>query len=137
MKLRITTPLSLVVDADGVTAVRAEDASGSFGVLARHADLLTALSISVLAWSGADGRRHYCAVRGGVLSVTGGETVAVATREAVADDDLDTLEQSVLAGFRADLDAERTHHVEGTRLQLAAIRQIMRHLRPDGAGHLP
>jgi F-type H+-transporting ATPase subunit epsilon len=134
MNLRITTPLSVVIDADGVRAIRAEDESGGFGVLTGHADFLSALSISVLAWTDADGRQHYCAVRGGVLSVTEGRNVAVATRQAVADDDLDTLEQSVLARFRADLDAERAQHVEGTRLQFAAIRQIMRHLRPDSGG---
>jgi len=135
MRLRVTTPLSVVVDDDQVTAVRAEDASGGFGILAGHADLLTALSVSVLAWHGADDRRHYCAVRGGLLSVTGGRDVAVATREAVMGDDLDTLSQDVVARFRADLDTDRTQHVESRRLQLAAIRQIMRHLRPDGVGY--
>ena len=35
MRLRIITPLSVVVDEDGVLALRAEDASGSFGILPR------------------------------------------------------------------------------------------------------
>ena len=135
MRLLITTPLSVVVDAQGVSAVVAEDASGSFGILSGHANLLTALAVSVVAWTGEDGRRRYCAVRGGTLSVEGGATVAVASREAIAGDDLDTLEQTVLARFRADREVERIEHVESTRLQLAAIRQIMRHLRPDGWGN--
>ena len=33
MKLRIITPLSVVVDEDDVLALRAEDATGSFGIL--------------------------------------------------------------------------------------------------------
>ena len=71
-------------------------------------------------------------MRRGVLSVTGGQEIAIATREAVVGDDLATLDQTVLARFRADIETERTEHVESTRLQLNAIRQIMRHLRPDG-----
>lgn len=131
MKLRIITPLSVVVDEDGVLALRAEDASGSFGILPRHADFLTSLVISVVSWKSTDGTRHYCAVRRGVLSVTAGRDIAIATREAVTGNDLATLDQTVLGRFRADIETERTEHVESTRLQLNAIRQIMRHLRPD------
>ena len=134
MRLRIVTPLSVIVDEDGVLGLRAEDASGSFGVLPRHADFLTSLAISVVSWQRSDASRRYCAVRRGVLTVTGGQDIAIATREAVVGDDLATLDQTVLARFRADLDIERTEHVESTRLQLNAIRQMMRHLRPDGHG---
>jgi F-type H+-transporting ATPase subunit epsilon len=117
-----------------VLSLRAEDASGSFGILSGHADFLTRVAISVVTWTGADGARRYCAVRRGVLSVTAGPEIAIATREAVTGDDLATLDETVLARFRADIETERTEHVESTRLQLNAIRQIMRHLRPGGRG---
>jgi F-type H+-transporting ATPase subunit epsilon len=131
MRLRIITPLSVVVDEDGVLALRAEDASGSFGILPRHADFLTSLAISVVRWESSDGTQHYCAVRCGVLSVIAGRDIAIATREAVPGDDLATLDETVIGRFRADVETERTEHVQSTRLQLNAIRQIMRHLRPD------
>jgi F-type H+-transporting ATPase subunit epsilon len=134
MRLRIITPLSVVVDDDEVTALRAEDASGGFGILPGHADFLTCLSISVVGWRRADASRRYCAVRGGVLTVAGGRDLAIAAREAVAGEDLATLDATVLERFRADIEAERTEHVESTRLQLDAIRRIMRHLRPDRRG---
>jgi F-type H+-transporting ATPase subunit epsilon len=134
MRLRIITPLAVIVDETGVLALRAEDATGGFGILPRHADFLTSLAISVVGWRSADGARHYCAVRRGVLSVTGGADVAIATREAVTGDDLANLAETVLSRFRADLETERTERVEGTRLQLNAIRQIMRHLRADRHG---
>ncbi|ACE99610.1 ATP synthase F0F1 subunit epsilon [Rhodopseudomonas sp. AAP120] len=134
MRLRIVTPLSVVVEEDGVLVVRAEDATGSFGILPGHADFLTNLAISVVSWKNGNGIRHCCAVRRGVLSVSGGQDVAVATREAVLGDDLATLGETVLARFRADIEAERTEHVETTRLQLNAIRQIMSHLRSDRRG---
>jgi F-type H+-transporting ATPase subunit epsilon len=131
MRLRIITPLSVILDEDGVLALRAEDASGGFGILPGHADFLTSLAISVVSWKRSDGTRHYCAVRRGVLSIAGGRDIAIATREAVAGDDLATLDDTVLASFRADIETERVEHSESTRLQLNAIRQIMRHLRPD------
>jgi F-type H+-transporting ATPase subunit epsilon len=132
MRLQIVTPLSVVVDEDGIKALRAEDASGGFGILPGHADFLTSLAVSVVVWTGGDGARRYCAVRRGVLSVSGGRAVAIATREAVTGADLPTLDRMILDRFRADLETQRTAHVESTRLQLSAIRQIMRHLRPDG-----
>lgn len=137
MRLRIVTPLSVVIDEDGVLALRAEDATGSFGILPHHADFLTSLVISVVSWESNDETRHHCAVRRGVLSVRGGQDITVATREAMPGDDLATLDKTVLARFRTDIENERTEHVENTRLQLNAIRQIMSHLRPDrrsGAG---
>ncbi len=134
MRLLITTPTSVVVDAENVVAVRAEDESGSFGILKGHADLLTALTISIVRWRESDGREHYCAVRHGVLSVTNGNEVAVATREAISGDDLDQLEEVVLAEFRQAREAERTARTESLKLQMNAIRQIVRYLRPDRPG---
>jgi F-type H+-transporting ATPase subunit epsilon len=134
MRLRIVTPLSVVIDEDGVLALRADDATGSFGILPGHADFLTSLAISVVSWESSNGMRHYCAVRRGVLSVSGGHDIAIATREAIPGDNLVILDETVLARFRVELDTERTEHVESTRLHLNAIRQIMSHLRPDQRG---
>jgi F-type H+-transporting ATPase subunit epsilon len=134
MRLRIVTPFQIVVDEDRVRALRAEDASGAFGVLPGHADFLTSLAISVVSWTSAGGAQRYCAVRRGVLSVTAGRDVAIASREAIAGDDFARLDQTVLERFRAESESERLEHVESTRLQLVAIRQIMRRLRPDGRG---
>ena len=135
MKLRIVTPLDIVVDQD-VVSLRAADASGSFGILAGHADFLTRLDTTIIRWHSADTLQHYCAVRNGVLSVTGGD-IAVATREAVPGDDLANLAQRVLARFRADAEAERSEHFDSVRRELSAIRQIVTHLRPAGAGRFP
>ena len=134
MRLLITTPTAVVVDDPDVVAVRAEDESGSFGILAGHADFLTALTVSVVSWHHADDRHRFCAVRRGVLSVTNGSEVAIATGEAIPGDDLDRLEQVVLAQFRDTLEAERTARTESLQLQMKAIRQIVRYLRPERPG---
>jgi F-type H+-transporting ATPase subunit epsilon len=134
VRLLITTPTALVVDDADVVAVRAEDESGSFGILEGHADFLTALTVSVVSWHKADDRQQFCAVRRGVLSITNGSEVAVATREAIPSDDLVRLEQVVLAQFRDAVEAERSARTESLQLQMKAIRQIVRYLRPERPG---
>jgi F-type H+-transporting ATPase subunit epsilon len=136
MRLLITTPTTVVVDESDVAAVRAEDESGSFGILAGHANFLTALAVSVVSWRRADGTRRYCAVRRGVLSVSDGTVVAIATREAISGDDLDHLEHVVLADFRDSIEAERAARTASLQLQMNAIRQIVRYLRPERPGAL-
>ena len=132
MPLRIMTPLAIIVDLPA-TSLRAVDASGSFGILPGHADFLTRLAVSVVSWTGPDGAAHFCAVRGGALTVQVGR-VSIATREAVTGDSLETLDREVLARFRADLDEERVEHVETTRLHLAAMRQMLARLQPKPRG---
>lgn len=131
MRLLITDPTTVVADHADVTSLRAGDESGSFGILAGHADLLTVLTISVVSWRHADGRARYCAVRRGVLSVQGGNQIAIATREAQLGSDLDVLEASVLARFRAEADAERSGRIAAMRLHMQAIRRIVEALRPE------
>jgi F-type H+-transporting ATPase subunit epsilon len=131
MRLLITTPTAVVIDDPDVVAVRAEDESGGFGILKGHADFLTVLTVSVVAWHRADGRQQYCAVRRGVLRVNTGSEVAIATREAIVGDDLDHLEQVVVVQFRTTLEAERTARTKSFQLQLKVIRQIVRYLRPE------
>lgn len=134
MRLVVTTPTEVIAEIGDVIAVRAEDASGLFGILEGHADLLTVLAISVLSWRARDGRERHCAVRGGVLTITGGKRVAVATREAVVSDDLDRLEGEVLERFRQTREIEQVARASSQRLHLAAIRRMLAYLRPERAG---
>lgn len=136
MRLEITTPFATVLRTDEAVHVRAEDSSGAFGILRGHADFLTVLAVSVLTWRDGRNREHYVAVRGGMLSVRHGAFVGVATPEAVAGENLHRLETDVLTRFHRHLDEERAAHTESQRLHLAAIRQIMRLLRPE-PGHAP
>lgn len=129
MRLLITDPARIVADHADISSVRAEDASGSFGILNGHADFLTALEISVVSWRHEDGRQGFCAVRQGILTVSGGREIKVATREAHVGDDLDALERDVLAGYRAHVDADRTSRAAATRLRTQAIRQMVAALR--------
>jgi F-type H+-transporting ATPase subunit epsilon len=137
MRLSVATPLAVIADADGVAHLRAEDETGAFGILPGHADFLTALAQSVVTWRDLGGAEHHLAVNGGLLEVHGGDAIAIATREAVADDDLQRLETEVLAGFHRRAEAERAARTDAQKLYLAAIRQILRFLRFERAPGLP
>lgn len=132
MRLLVTTPLEVVVDQRNVSHIRAEDDTGAFGILKGHADFLTVLKPTVIAWRLGDGAaEHYAAVRGGMLSVKDGDLVQIASREAAASDNLDDLEKHALAKYREEIFAEETARAETRRLHVTAIRQIVRYLRPD------
>ncbi|WP_299810528.1 F0F1 ATP synthase subunit epsilon [uncultured Roseibium sp.] len=134
LTLVITTPLEVAVSEDAVMSLRAEDASGAFGIMPGHADLLTVLNPSVLRWRRADGGWRYCALRSGVLRVTNGERVDIATREAVPGDNLENLEAVVRESEATGEDAARRARGEQVRLHANAIRSLMRHLGPHQAG---
>ena len=137
MRLMVATPLTTVNHADDAVHIRAEDATGAFGILPGHADFLTVLAVSVLTWRDSRGQEHYVALRGGMLSVREGSAVLIATPEAVAGEELHQLESEVLARFRRQVDEERAARTEAQRLHLAAIRQIMRLLRPGSVSAAP
>ena len=132
MRLVITTPTSIIADVPDATAIRAEDESGSFGILDGHADFLTVLTISVLRWRQADGAERYCAHRRGVFSVSAGRDVRFATREAVLGTDPDQLESAVLSRFHEVAEEEQSARADSLRLQMTAIRRIIHDLRPGG-----
>lgn len=129
MKLLVSTPVSIIVDAGDVHHVRAEDLTGAFGILPGHADFITVLTVSVITWHDLSGNEHHVAVRGGILTVRDGDLVQVATREAVGEDTLDELGQAVLHTFREEQQAEEKARISATRMQLATIRQLQRYLQ--------
>jgi F-type H+-transporting ATPase subunit epsilon len=137
VRLIVTTPLAIVVEVGDVVHLRAEDDTGGFGILPGHADFLTALAVSVASWRDDRGAEHHVAVRGGMLEVRDGNTIAIASPEAVAGHDLERLETEVLARFRRQLVEEQTARTDAQRLYLAAIRQIARCLRSERTPTMP
>ena len=133
----MTTPLAILAEVHDVAHLRAEDETGAFGILPGHADFLTVLALSVVSWRDDQGAEHHIAVRGGVLEVRDGEAISIATREAVADDDLQRLETEVLASFQRRAEEELSARADAQRLYLAAIRQVFRFLKSQRAPVMP
>ena len=134
LHLSITTPTAILVDEPAALSLRAEDESGSFGILPGHTDFLTVLPASVLRWRDARDGLHFCALRAGLMTVSGGTLVAIACREGVLGDDLAALDAEVAQLRAEERDADRRARVEQMRLHASAVRQIIRLLRPDRAG---
>ncbi len=104
MRLEILTPSTAIeLDVDGVTAV---DASGSFGIMARHTDFVSALVPCILAYrKGEDG--GYVVVDGGVMRVEAGR-VTVAARRAVKGEDVAQLKELLMREFAVMEEKEAT-----------------------------
>ncbi|SAL06338.1 ATP synthase F0F1 subunit epsilon [Caballeronia arationis] len=133
LHLMIATPACVLFDSEQVVALRAEDETGSFGILPGHADFLTVLRPSVLRWHGADGVGHFCALAEGVLRVGDGHDVTIACRNGVLGDSLEILEAQIKVEQAKQVDAARRARVEQTRLHAQAVRQLLRYLRPGAA----
>lgn len=131
MRLTVVTPLASVLRLDDVVSVQAEDATGSFTILPRHADFLTVLPVSVMSYRRAPGATGHCVLRGGVLRVTGGQDVHIASREAVPGDDLERLEHEVLARFASEREEELSARAASKRAQLATMRLVLGYARAE------
>jgi F-type H+-transporting ATPase subunit epsilon len=116
----------VIVDATGVQSLRAEDASGGFGLWPGHTDFLTVLGAGVLSWQDRDGQWHHCAVRRGVMTLRRGAELEVATREAIPGDDLDQLENEVLAQLIERQQAEDDSRRQVKQLEVRALRELVR-----------
>ena len=135
MRLRVTTPTEVMLDVTEVEHVRAEDETGAFGIQPNHTELIAPLAVSVLSYRIRGGPERHLAVRGGVLRVRGRAMVEVATREAVAGDDLETLQRAVLGNFRARADGEAHARTRAAQLNVAVVRNLYRYVRAGRDGH--
>jgi F-type H+-transporting ATPase subunit epsilon len=96
MHLKILLPTEVLLDRD-VSKVLAEGTNGSFCLLPRHQDFVTALVPGLLSFV-ADAREEFVAVDEGVLIKIGNEVLA-STRRAVRGPDLGMLRQTVEREF--------------------------------------
>lgn len=135
MRLRIATPVGLVVDASDVRHVLAEDATGTFGIQVGHTEFVTTLTVSVVSWRDAAGGEHHAAVRGGVLRVRDGRFVEIATREAIVGERLEDLGHAALGRMREAAEAEAKSRTRAAQLHASVVRHLYRYVRGSrGAG---
>lgn len=134
LHLVLTSLGTVIVDAVGVKSLRAEDASGGFGLWPGHADFLTVLGVGVVSWQDSAEAWHHCAVRRGVMTLRRGVELAIATREAIPGDDLDQLENKVLAQLTQRQQAEDDSRRQVRQLELRTLRELV---RPQTRGTFP
>ena len=133
MRLLITDPISIVADHADIAAVRAEDESGSFGILPGHADLLTVLvpSVAGLAARGRAARLLRRAPRrvDGARRARGGGGDPPGRAPATTWTNSST---SCWPGSRPSWTPSARCASKRMRLHMQAIRQIVQLLRPVG-----
>ena len=99
-----------------VTTFVGEDASGSFGILAGHARIMTSLIIGLARFRIAEGSWKYLALPGAVLYFHG-EILTLSTRRYLLDDDYMRISQALQQQLLAEEEKlhtmkESLHHME-------------------------
>jgi len=86
-RLEIASPLRLLVD-EAVTEATIPGEQGMLGILPGHAPLLSELGTGELRYTLANGQRHFMAVHGGYLEISG-NTARVAALNAEYANEID------------------------------------------------
>ncbi len=123
IQLIVTTPTRVLVD-EPVRSVQAEDASGRFGIEPGHEHFLTTTVPSIVLYRPVVGGETCIAVDHGTLRVTP-QRVQIATRQAVASDDLDELERIVEEEFEKQRETDRRAGKSFAEIELGAWRKMM------------
>ncbi len=123
MRLKIFVPTEILLDTE-VTKVVARAANGSFGILPRHVDFVTALVPGVLSYVDPAGSERYVGTDEGIL-IKRSHDVLVSTRKAMCGDDLAALRLVVRRDI-VDLDEhERAARSALARLEAGVIRRFI------------
>lgn len=123
MRLRVLLPEQILLDTE-VRKVTAEAENGSFGLLPRHADFVTALVPGILTFTLADGREEFLAVDEGIL-VKCGADVRVSTRNAVLGQELGVLRQMIEDRFKKVDEFERKSRDALYKMEADLVRRFM------------
>jgi F-type H+-transporting ATPase subunit epsilon len=122
MRLRILLPTQVLVDAN-VSKVVAEAENGSFGLLPRHIDFVTALVPGIIAYVDSDGRQELVGIGEGIL-VKCGDEVWVATGRAIRGTNLTTLKREVDRWFLEIDEQAAMARTAMARLEAGVIRRF-------------
>ncbi len=123
MNLKILLPTQVFLERP-VTKVTAEGENGSFTLLPRHVDFLTALVPGILSHVSAEGKEEFVAVGEGIL-VKSGRDVLVSTTNAVGGVDLGKLREAAEEQFRNLDERERKVRTVLSRLEADIVRSFL------------
>ena len=122
MRLKVFLPTEMFLDQEARKVV-AEGVSGSFCLLPRHVDYVTALAPGILSYEAADGGENFLALNRGIL-VKQGHVVWVATRFALAGA-LGELELEVRKMISQEDEREKTARSAAARMEADFVRGML------------
>ena len=123
MRLKVLLPTEILIDEE-VTKVIAEAENGSFCLLPRHIDFLSALVPGILSFVTPEGIEEFAAVDEGIL-VKVGQEVLVSTGRGVRSSELGKLKQMVAEEFLVRSEREKKALSAGARLEADIVRRFM------------
>lgn len=123
MRLSVATPTQMLLETEA-TRIVAEAVNGSFGVLERHIDFVAQLRPGVLVYETPEGAERYLGLDAGTFIKQGPE-VAIATHNAIAGDDLASLNERIKAEFLALGEEDRRARLALARLEAGMIRRFI------------
>jgi F-type H+-transporting ATPase subunit epsilon len=123
MRLRVLLPEQVLLDTE-ILKLTAEAENGSFGLLPRHVDFVTALVPGILTFTPADGGEEFLAVDEGIL-VKCGADVRVSTRNAVLGHELGVLKQLIEERFKKVDEFEKKSRDALYKLEADLVRRFM------------
>lgn len=124
MNLKVLLPTEIMIN-QSVTKVIAEAENGSFCLMPKHVDFLSALLPGILTFVDEQNCENYLGIGGGILTKTGSE-VRISTIYAVQGDDLGTLRQKVTEQFEAYHERERLIRSAIAKLEADILRHFVK-----------
>ncbi len=124
INLKILLPTHVLLEEEAVK-VTAEAVNGSFCLLPRHVDFVSALDGGILSYENPEGEEHFVAIHEGIL-VKCGADVSVSTRDAVAGEDLGQLRAAIETQFREQGEREVLTRTALSKLEMSIMRRFMK-----------
>ncbi|MDX1807994.1 MAG: hypothetical protein R3331_00505 [Sulfurospirillaceae bacterium] len=119
---RIITPQE-TKSIKNISFFRAEDKSGSFGILPRHTDFLTILEAAITIVV-IENKEYYYAFNGGVLSFKN-NALTITTKEFVQSDKVNELFEIIKRSFMEKEEKERLFSDNIENLQKVFIKKLI------------
>lgn len=123
MRLRVLLPEQILLDKE-VQKLTAEAENGSFCLLPRHIDFVTALVPGILTFTTLDRREEFLAVDESVLVKSDAE-VLVSARNAVLGQELGELERMIQERFKKVSEHEKKTRHALYKLEADLVRRFM------------
>jgi len=123
MRLKVLLPTEILLD-EAANKITAEAQNGSFGILPRHIDFVTALVPGVLVYVDAAGSEHFLGIDEGIMVKCAGD-VMVSSRNAVSGDNLESLRDLVRKKFLELDEKERSARSALGRLEAGVVRRFV------------
>jgi len=123
MRLKVILPHRVLIDEE-VAKVVAEAEDGSFGILPKHIDFVTALVPGILSFQ-SDRGEEFLAIDEGIL-VKCASNVMISTRKAASSKDLGRLSQTVENEFKAMDEREKKTRSILAKLEVDLTKRFMK-----------